>query len=51
MALKVAYYHPVVMAIDSVAPSEFSKIFNLAAPLHVHPELNDDKNPLMSIRG
>jgi len=51
MALKVAYFQPVVMAMDSVAPSEFSKIFNLAEQLHGHPELNDAKNPLISIRG
>ena len=51
MALKVAYFQPVVMAMDSVAPSEFSKIFNLSEQLHGHPELNDAKNPLISIRG
>jgi hypothetical protein len=51
MALKVAYFQPVVMAMDSVAPSEFSKIFNLAEQLHGHPELNDANNPLISIRG
>lgn len=51
MALKVAYFQPVIMAMDSVAPSEFSKIFNLTEMLHSHPELNDSGNPNISIRG
>jgi hypothetical protein len=51
MALKVAYFQPVVLAIDSVPPVEFSKIYSLAENLHQHPELNDAENPTISIRG
>jgi hypothetical protein len=51
MTLKVAYFQPIIMAMDDVAPSEFSKIYNLAEMLHQHPELNDSGNPNISIRG
>jgi hypothetical protein len=51
MTLKVAYFQPVVLAIDSVPPVEFSKIYGLAENLHSHPELNDSGNPFLSIRG
>lgn len=51
MSLKVAYFQPTVLAIDSVPPIEFSKIYALAENLHSHPELNDSNNPLISIRG
>lgn len=51
MTLKVAYFQPVVMAIDQVPPVEFSKIFSLSEQLHSHPELNDSGNPFISIRG
>jgi hypothetical protein len=51
MTLKVAYFQPVVLAIDSVPPVEFSSIFALAEQLHSRPELNDADNPLISIRG
>jgi len=51
MALKVAYFQPVVMAVDDVPPSTFSQIFSLAESLHAHPELNDEGNPSISIRG
>jgi hypothetical protein len=51
MTLKVAYFQPVIMAMDDVSPSEFSKIYNLAEMLHQHPELNDSGNPSISIRG
>ena len=51
MTLKVAYFQPVVLAIDNVPPVEFSKIYSLAENLHSHPELNDSDNPLISIRG
>lgn len=51
MTLKVAYFQPVILAIDTVAPLEFSKIYSLAENLHSHPELNDSGNPLISIRG
>jgi len=51
MTLKVAYFQPVVLAIDTVSPVEFTKIYSLAESLHQHPELNDDGNPLISIRG
>lgn len=51
MTLKVAYFQPVVLAIDDVPPVEFSKIYALAENLHGHPELNDANNPGISIRG
>jgi len=51
MTLKVAYFQPIIMAMDDVAPAEFSKIYNLAEMLHQHPELNDSGNPNISIRG
>jgi len=51
MTLKVAYFQPTVLAIDTVPPVEFSRIFSLAEQLHNHPELNDSNNPLISIRG
>ena len=51
MTLKVAYFQPTVLAIDTVPPVEFSKIYALAENLHSYPELNDGNNPLISIRG
>jgi hypothetical protein len=51
MTLKVAYFQPVVLAIDNVPPIEFSKVYSLAENLHAHPELNDGGNPNISIRG
>lgn len=51
MTLKVAYFQPVVLAIDTVPPIEFSKIYSLAENLHAHPELNDGGNSNISIRG
>ena len=51
MTLKVAYFQPVVLAIDDVPPVEFSKIYALVENLHNHPELNDANNPGISIRG
>jgi hypothetical protein len=51
MTLKVAYFQPIVLAIDTVPPVEFSKIYGLAENLHRHPELDDSGNPNISIRG
>jgi hypothetical protein len=51
MSLKVAYFQPIVLAIDTVPPIEFSKIYSLVENLHSHPELNDSNNPFISIRG
>ena len=51
MSLKVAYFQPIVLAIDQVPPVEFSKIYALAENLHSHPELNDEGNSSISIRG
>ena len=51
MTLKIAYFQPTVLAIDSVPPVEFSKIYSLAEMLHSQPDLNDADNPLISIRG
>jgi hypothetical protein len=51
MTLKIAYFQPTVLAIDDVPPIEFSKIYSLSEGLHMHPELNDSGNPMISIRG
>jgi uncharacterized protein (TIGR02466 family) len=51
MTLKVAYFQPSILAIDTVPPVQFSQIFSLAETLHSHPELNDSDNPFISIRG
>lgn len=51
MTLKVAYFQPTILAIDNVPPVEFSKIFALSQQLHAHPELNEQGNPAISIRG
>jgi len=51
MTLKVAYFQPSILAIDTVPPVQFSQIFRLAETLHCHPELNDSDNPFISIRG
>ena len=51
MSLKIAYFQPTILAIDSVPPVEFNKIFSLAEQLHQHPEYNDSNNPYISIRG
>lgn len=51
MALHIAYFQPTIFAIDTVAPVEFSRIFNLTEQLHAHPELDDASNPYTSVRG
>jgi len=54
MTIKVAYFQPIVVAIDDIPPIMFSKIYNLAEALHGHPELatiNDAGKPLISVRG
>lgn len=51
MTLKVAYFQPTILAIDTVPPVEFSKIFSLVDMLHTRPDLNDGDNPSISIRG
>ena len=51
MTLKIAYFQPTVLAIDSVPPVDFRKIYSLAEMLHSRPDLNDADNPLISIRG
>ena len=51
MTLKVAYFQPIVLAIDNVPPVEFSKIYSLAESLHSRSELNDAGNSSISIRG
>ena len=50
MTLKVAYFQPVVIAMDSVPPVEFSQIVSLAEQLHSRPDLNDANNAI-SLRG
>ena len=51
MTLKIAYFQPTILAIDTVPPVEFSKIYSLADLLHSRPDLNDADNPFISIRG
>jgi len=51
MTIKVAYFQPVIMAIDNIPPITFSQIYSLTENLHLHPELNDEGNPQLSIRG
>jgi hypothetical protein len=51
MALKIAYFQPIILAIDTVPPVEFSRIYGLSENLHSHPNLNDSGNPFISIRG
>lgn len=51
MSLKVAYFQPTVIAIDSVPPVPFSQMFNMVEKMHGHPELNDAGNLLISARG
>jgi Putative 2OG-Fe(II) oxygenase len=50
MTLKVAYFQPVVIAMDDVPPMEFSQIYNLSEMLHSRPDLNDANNSI-SLRG
>jgi len=50
MALRVAYFQPMVFAIDDVPAVQFSQIFNLAEILHSRPDLNDANNAI-SLRG
>jgi hypothetical protein len=51
MTAKVAYFQPIVIAMDQVPPVEFSKIYSLAESLHSHIELDDSKDTALSIRG
>ena len=51
MTLKVAYFQPTVIAIDTVPPVEFSKIYGMVENFHNHHELNDADDPTLSIRG
>jgi hypothetical protein len=50
MTLKVAYFQPIVIAMDDVPPVEFSQIYSLAEQLHNRPDLND-ANSAISLRG
>jgi hypothetical protein len=51
MSLKVAYFQPVILAIDDIPPVEFSRLYNVTEQFHAHSELNDIGNPLISARG
>lgn len=51
MSLKVAYFQPVILAIDDIQPVEFSRLYNVVEQFHAHSELNDIGNPLISARG
>jgi len=50
MTLKIAYFQPVVIAMDDIPPVEFSQIFSLAETLHARSDLND-ANKAISLRG
>jgi len=50
MTLKVAYFQPTIIAIDTVPPVEFSQIYSLAEQLHSRSDLND-ANSAISLRG
>lgn len=50
MTLKVAYFQPTIIAIDTIPPVEFSQIYSLAEQLHSRPDLND-ANSAISLRG
>ena len=50
MTLKVAYFQPTVIAMDSIPPVEFSRIYSLAETLHTRTDLNDANNAI-SLRG
>jgi uncharacterized protein (TIGR02466 family) len=51
MSLKVAYFQPIILAIDEIPPVEYSKMFNLTEQFHLHTELNDVGDPSISARG
>jgi hypothetical protein len=51
MTLKIAYFQPTIMALDTVPALEFSRIYGLVENLHSHPELNDSGTDSISIRG
>jgi hypothetical protein len=50
MTLKIAYFQPVVIAMDDIPPVEFSRIFSLSETLHSRLDLNDANNAI-SLRG
>jgi hypothetical protein len=50
MTLKIAYFQPVVIAMDDVPAIEFSQIYSLSETLHSRPDLNDASNAI-SLRG
>jgi hypothetical protein len=50
MTLKIAYFQPVIIAMDTIPPVEFSQIFSLSEQLHARPDLNDANNAI-SLRG
>ena len=50
MTLKLAYFQPVIIAMDDVPPVEFSQIFSLSEMLHSRTDLND-ANDAISLRG
>jgi Putative 2OG-Fe(II) oxygenase len=50
MTLKIAYFQPTIIAMDSIPPVEFSQVYNLAEQLHSRPDLNDANNSI-SLRG
>lgn len=51
MTLKIAYFQPIIMAMDQIPSNEFSKMFSLTTDLHNRPELHDSDNPFLNIRG
>jgi hypothetical protein len=50
MTFRVAYFQPIIIAMDQVPPVEFSKIYGLTEELHNHPEFNDASDNI-SMRG
>ena len=51
MTVKVAYFQPITVAIDEVPLIEFSKMYALTEDVHRKPELHENKDPFMHIRG
>jgi hypothetical protein len=52
MELKVAYFCPIIVAIDQIPPVEFSKMYTMVQDLHDnHTDQDDSDNPFISARG
>lgn len=52
MELKVAYFCPIIVAVDQVPPVEFSKMYTMVQELHTnHKDQTDSGDPFISSRG